>query len=253
MTRTVIVWLLASGVALAAGEAGAGPLDGSMPCRTAVRTLLDRWQVTDEAFQEVGVAGVDVWRLPTRRLGRWAVLARDADGRPTLARIDAAGEVRFRFSGACDATDTARPSATHLAPVGAMTDDVLSSLIERTGAGVIYIWSPHLPLSVDAYPHVAAAAETLGLALTALLDPAASVDYARDVGAAAGLPASSLRSFDSVELLFRNATLHAPTMVVYANGRIRGLAIPGYRDADGYRRAIETRLRPVEAAATVGP
>ncbi len=108
--------------------------------------------------------------------------------------------------------------------------------------GVIYVWSPHMPLSVDAFRHVASATEALGVALTVVVDPAGDPAYARAMARSAEMPVQAVRPFSSVELLFRNATVHAPSVLVYADRRILGLAIPGYRDATGYRTIIQQRL-----------
>ena len=124
----------------------------------------------------------------------------------------------------------------------ALTDAGLAALLTATGSGVILIWSPHMPLSVDAHAHVAAAANALGVPLTTLLDPGADVDYARVAAARAGLPTTALRTFDSTVLAAHHATLHAPSVLVYADAQPVGVAVPGYRDAAGYARVIAARL-----------
>jgi hypothetical protein len=100
-----------------------------------------------------------------------------------------------------------------------------------------------MPLSVDAYRSVSAVAQKMGVSFTALRDPMSDGAYAASIAQEAGMPASALRPFSSVEMSFRQATLHAPALLVYAHGRFSGQAVPGYREAEGYETAISERLR----------
>jgi hypothetical protein len=179
--------------------------------------------------------------LPTVRPGAWVVYTLGPDLRVQLSRIDAREVRRISFDEACAPRQQAHSILAPPSP-GAFDDEALVELMQRTRSGVIYAWSPHMPLSVDAFEHAAAAARDLGVVITAFLDPNADPAYARETASAAGWPADSLRQFRSVELTFRNTTLHAPSILIYAGGRIQGLAVPGYRDRAGYKGVIRSRL-----------
>ena len=218
-------------------------------CRTAVRELLAAWHTAGEAFvTPADTAGQTVWRLPTDRLGVWVTVTTTPSAPPVLSRIAADLQLRIRFDRGCEPRreTIAGPRPSSALPV--FDDSDLSALVASGDPGVILVWSPHMPLSVDAYPEMVRAAAALDLPLTVLLDPLADVDYARDVARTAAMPPMTLRSFHSVELAFRNATLHAPSVLVYAGGRMRGLAIPGYRDSAGYRSVVAPRLETADDA-----
>jgi hypothetical protein len=99
-----------------------------------------------------------------------------------------------------------------------------------------------MPLSVDGYRIVSSVAASMGIDFVALRHPHADLRYASAVAEEAGIPSSALRTFDSAELESRQLMLHAPSLLVFANGRFSGTAVPGFRDAERYRAVIEERL-----------
>lgn len=91
-----------------------------------------------------------------------------------------------------------------------------------------------MPLSVDGYAALVAAARARRLAVDPLLDPAADRGFAGREAAARGLPAAAMRVADSVELQFRELALHAPSALIYAHGHFVGSPLRGFRTADEY-------------------
>jgi hypothetical protein len=230
------------------------PVRSSSPadlgCRSAVERRLTAWGAGAERYRDAdGPFGAHQWRLPTHEIGTWVLLHEAVNEMPSLARIDARSTTRVTFDGECREASSSEP---HAAPEkDAFTDDDVRSLVAANAQGVIFVWSPHMPLSVDAYRTVAAVARRLQLSFTTLRDPMADAAYAEGVAREAELPASALRTFASVELSFRQATLHSPSLLVFARGRFAGLAVPGYREAAGFEAAISERLRALSAAGFI--
>jgi len=123
-----------------------------------------------------------------------------------------------------------------------MSDDDVRAMLDAAPHGVVYLWSPHMPLSVDGYRTVSEVARRMGMSFTAVLDPMSDAAYAAAVAAEAGLPKSALRTFSSIELSFRQLNLHAPAVLVFSGGHFDGLAVPGYREAASFEAAIAGRL-----------
>jgi hypothetical protein len=102
--------------------------------------------------------------------------------------------------------------------------------------GVVYFWSPRMPLSRLAIPNVEQAARSLGASLT-LVGFEDLERYAES---------GSLGTSDSPELaeamLAAGTLSHAPALVVHRGGRLVGPAILGYKEAVAYETMIETRL-----------
>ena len=57
-----------------------------------------------------------------------------------------------------------------------------------------------------------------------------------------GIPDVGLREVTSVELIMRDLQVHAPSILVFRSGRVSPV-LPGYRNADGYRRFVGSFLK----------
>ena len=209
-------------------------------CQSAVQAQLQRWGVLAPPRQQPSTAdGGLVRHWPTGALGTWVVELGHTD-RVSLVRTAPAQLTRVEWSVSCVASLTTRDRPRLPAP--RFDDDDLQRLVGANGRGVIYLWSPHMPLSVDGFRSVRAAAEARGLVVQAVLDPAADRTFAAASLTAAGLPVSALRVADAVELLFRDVTLHAPSIQVYGDGAMRGSAFPGYHSAEEYGAFLDRVL-----------
>lgn len=104
-------------------------------------------------------------------------------------------------------------------------------------AGVIYVWSPLMPLSVEGKHEVAGAVRELGI-------PLLEVDAGVLEGWLAEGDRPSASSGDSLarRLVAAGATVHFPAVLVHRDGQLLGPAIVGYNTADAYRSLIHGRL-----------
>jgi len=107
------------------------------------------------------------------------------------------------------------------------TDARLRELLARNTSGMIYVWSPRMPLSIQGIAEARAAANTLGIAFTAVVADADPAEL-RDVDS------SLTHSLASLELVYRNATIHYPTATFYRDGAVMGFAVPGYKRRETY-------------------
>jgi hypothetical protein len=208
-------------------------------CAEAARQQLASWGVepdgslTDAPLPE----GTRAVRMPTGVLGVWVRLIVAPGGDMWLERVSAAGRESLRFGSACEPLTTREAARAN--PGDGFTDEVLASRLARRDAGVILVWSPHMPLSVDQYAELASVTRDMGLALVTVLDPGADADYARRVARERGLPDAALRRLDGIELAFRGMTTHAPSVQVFAEGRLVGPVLYGYRARETARLAIQ--------------
>ena len=67
---------------------------------------------------------------------------------------------RIRWSATCATSDDERAAAAAAAP--AFTDRDLVALLATPASGVLYLWSPHMPLSVDGWAQLTRAAASRG-------------------------------------------------------------------------------------------
>jgi hypothetical protein len=222
----------------AVGRAQIAP--AAVRCADEVSAQRRTWAAVSPPIVQPPIAGGDQLRhWPTAALGVWLV-EHTTGSESTLTRVGPDGLVRVRWSPTCAPTRDERPRPAAMEP--AFTDRDLTALLGRRTGAVIYLWSPHMPLSVDGYGEVRRAAEARQLEVVVLLDPQAN----RPVAAAAirqgRLPRPALRVADSVELQFRELALHAPSLAVIDRGRIVGSLLRGYRSAEEYGAFLDRVL-----------
>jgi hypothetical protein len=201
-------------------------------CAPALAAQRARWHAVGPALvQPPAGPGETLTHWPTDTFGTWLV-QRVGPGETSLTRVTPERLSRIRWSAACVASNDERERRPAAGP--AFTDRDLDALLAAPGRGVIYVWSPHMPLSVDGWAELMRAAASRRLTVEPLLDPQADRGFAAASTAGGRLPASALRVVDSVELQFRELALHAPSVAVFAGGRLVGPLLRGYRTADEY-------------------
>jgi hypothetical protein len=232
----VVLAGLAAPVVLVAGRQAAV---ATGLCATQVEAQRARWDARGAPLvQPPATPGGLLRHWSTGAVGVW--LVEDISGtHASLVRVSAGQLTRMTWSAECQATSDARVRPA--APPPAFTDGDLSRLLARGQPAVLYLWSPHMPLSVDGYAQLVTAARPRGLAVEPLLDAAADRRFADTSRTPGGLPESALRVADAVELQFRELTLHAPAIAVVSGGRI-GPILRGYRTADEYGTFLDRVL-----------
>ena len=223
-----------------AASAVATDLPAEVPCAGAVRQQLERWDVAG-SMRRVAERPLEAARYawPTSRIGVWLDLRVDRDRTVTLARVAPDVVTRLTWNTECQVTARTQVTSGDPSEVAAsVTDADLDRFIATSPALAVYLWSPHMPLSVDGLQQASLASTRLGFAFLPVLDPRADRSYAARVAREAGLPPGATRRAASVELAFRDMLVHAPSLLLYVEGRAAGPAVPGYRDAAGYERVI---------------
>ena len=131
-----------------------------------------------------------------------------------------------------------------LSGLDAVASDVASCTSDC--AGLIYVWSPRMPLSRVGITDIAAASERLGTQL-ALVSTEELHRYA--YGRADFDPGAALLADG---LLRGGALAHAPALAVHERGEPSGHAILGYKTADTYEAMIRHRLAGNATAPEAG-
>lgn len=218
---------------------GAQQPAGARDCSAIFADLVEREGRRPGTSAEASLVAADASRpprVPVGDIGDWVVRTAShviyiEDGYPTT-RCGNAGTPSIAGTEALTAT---APTSE----VPPFTDADLREAVDRHPAGVaVYLWSPHMPLSVDGYAELAAATEARGLGVVPLLFAESDLDFAGREATRAGMPDSALRTVASAELILRDAQLHAPSVLVF-KGRSASPVMPGYRNAEGYGRWLD--------------
>jgi len=168
---------------------------------------------------------IERWTLPDGAVELRRTSAETTD----IARVDDEG---CRVS-----RRTLRRSFDSSATAGALTDAALRRQVESAPRGIVYVWSPGMPLSVQGLEAARRAARTLGVAFTATMVEAGP-GYPRP----AATSPTDARAMESVELMYRNATVHYPAVQLYRDGQMLDGVIPGYKSETTYAALLRTRF-----------
>lgn len=205
-------------------------------CADARARQLHAWQVVG---QPRPVPGTQVRHWPTRQLGTWVADDGTAE-RPVLLLVTPTTLTRVEWTAGCDLQSHEWPRPAVASP--RFTDADLAALVNAGRPGVVFVWSPHMPLSIDAYRPLRSAATARGMTVHAVLDPGADRAFARGSLDRGGLPNDALRVADANELRYRDVHLHTPVVLVFAGGRIIGDAWPGYHGEAEYGEFLDRAL-----------
>ena len=193
------------------------------------------------------LARASIARHGTDELDRDGMIAAVAGDLMTVPDLDTVDGLR-RWLADCD--DAARPQADDRARSSSHAN-AAGKLAEReTGdcVGVVYVWSPAMPLSGTGIREIRLAARALRLHVGVLN---ASQLHERRVRSLAESDERSARrladrradSFVAV-MIGAGATVHYPAVLVFRAGRLAGPAILGYKTAAAYSALIHRRLHP---------
>src|SRR3982751_4171633 len=139
-------------------------------CRSALRSVERGWGGTG-AWRRLAPYPVAREASPTDSIGVWLERWHLANGKTELRRVSASitlvaslepGDCNVRVTRHVRSFDSA--TMTH-----AFTDDRLRELLNTTRDGMIYVWSPGMPLSITGLREAKAAADSLGIAFSAVV------------------------------------------------------------------------------------
>ncbi len=163
---------------------------------------------------------------------------RSAEKYKLVRENDSFSETWF-FEEGCLVDQRKSPSSPSPRPDG-FDDQDLQDLLAKSTQGLIYLWSPSLPLSVEGKAEIQKVATGLNLPVTFLVDPTATANTDGDP------------KVTSQELLLLGATRHYPALLVYQGGKLTSLAHVGRRSNGEWKWIINQELKRRIAYQTVG-
>jgi hypothetical protein len=222
-------------------------LYSSDTCRAAEEQVEVAWNQR-AAWRQVTPYPAPRQVAPTDSVGVWLERWELANGDVALRRVSAAETIvtEVQHTGCAISTVSHKRRFASPSPEE-FGDEDLSRLLRSTASGMIYIWSPRMPLAVRGIAEARAAARELGIAFTALATDAANEDTS-----SRHAPPSGTRLLESVDLVYRGATLHYPSAIFYRNGAIDPRTIPGYKDRSTYASLFRDGERTERAPGIPG-
>lgn len=245
MKFTVILFLSLMGLG---AQAGIFPTVDKWKCeRGMVQTLsalelktVGTWRRNSHQSQ------LPVYSIPTPRIAEWVIIEKTFDGNENLYVTSASKKTKYSFktTSACAPVVSISPiekTKRGLASLEWFDDKNLENLLKEKPNSILFIWSPHMSLSLKSVKELTTAATELGLPITYVMDPLADQALAKSLALKNNLGPGALRRIDSFDLSMRNAQIHFPTLVVFRDGKICEGIQRGYRESFKFR-AIITEL-----------
>ncbi|MGZ3725461.1 MAG: hypothetical protein ACXWQQ_06660 [Pseudobdellovibrio sp.] len=148
-----------------------------------------------------------------------------------------------------DTKCTAKTVATKMirsAPVkltGKFNDQELFKLLGKNKNGLIYVWSPYMPLSVDAIENIQAAADMNHLPLTILLDGKAGLKDAKAwADKKSFIKPEYMTQVSSNEMFDRSMQVHYPILFYYNDQFLSNRTYIGHKEKNIYDLWIKTEI-----------
>ena len=147
-------------------------------------------------------------------------------------------EVKERFQSVLAPEEETSTSDTK-----AFTSENLKQLLTKSVTGAIYVWSPHMILSVIGIPVVEEVCRSLNVPLTILMDPGATPLLTADVREVFQLKESSILLNQASALSLIGSELHYPNLILYRNGSLLPGVLFGVKSHSAYKSFVLKNLK----------
>ena len=236
ITNALIAVLISAGV-FSTADADASdeaPPGSAKRCAATALAIQAEWGATGE-WRTLAPVPAPREASPTRQTGVWIERWLLPDGTTELRQVSAAETKVATINDATCAsrTSTHRRTFNRDSMRNAFTDASLDSLMRANARGLVYVWSPRMPLSVKGLTEARAAARTMGIPFTAVVAETNDTEL-REL--TTRLPnvvtTADQQRMESLELVYRNATIHYPATLFYRDGRIVDGVFAGYKNRE---------------------
>lgn len=188
-------------------------------------------------------SSLPVYSIATSKVAEWVILEKTFEGKEGLSLTSEEKVTRYEFSpdagcGSSIKISQLKKSTRGMASLEWFDDQALKELLKKSPDGILFIWSPHMRLSLISVSEIKKAASEIGLPVAFLLDPMADQKTAKLEAETYKIGDGALRRVDSVELSMRNSLVHFPTLIVTRNGKICEKVQRGYRKSVKFQAII---------------
>lgn len=214
-----------------------------LQCEELARQQLIEWKVANRIFKKPGIIDNSfIYRMPTQTVGQWILIENKKHGL-RMSKVDSTKNESKSWDKDCAVTSQMENYPPKQYVNNEFTDRSLKTLLVQHPVGIVYLWSPHMLLSVEGINELNEITKELGISYDVLLDSNANTSFAKATAIKIGLKKDIFRKNSALELFFRNFSVHSPSLLLYKNGEIIGPIIPGYRSPTHYKQLIRTRLK----------
>ena len=223
-------------------------------CAQGARELLKAWRARGPWTPTIPHAPGDVvFRAPSEELGKWveATVSRNSINLVLFTRSGTLGAtLSAQATGGCQtqARVHQKPAKGHLdgaskvARYSILRDDGLAALMSEGRPGVLYLWSPHKPISVEGLRSMKEATGRTGVRLYAVVEPTSDPKAVERAARRLKLRNDQVLYLDSFELQQRGFRLHFPSLLIFDGGAFASQVRRGYEFPAVYEDYLKTHL-----------
>ncbi len=199
-------------------------------CAKELQNLLyNQWGSTRQWQKLLSMSTDEIsFRSPTNTPGKWVqVYANEFNIRTTL--IGKNNTLVIDWANNCQKSianvKTAKKVKRH---INSLSDSDIQRLVATKKDGIIYIWAPEMPYSIEGIKEIEESAKKMKVNLTVLLSPVSDEQFARKVIKQKKLDTKFLKRHESRELHLRGVDLHYPSIITYKKAKLNRYARHGY-------------------------
>lgn len=126
------------------------------------------------------------------------------------------------------------------------SDADLKKTITSNSWGLIYVWTPYMPLSVEGIAKAKEVAKKKGAPIQILMDPDADPKEAQKWVSKKKVSPSETRKVASAELVSRGMSLHYPAMFIYKKQFLSNRYFVGFKEVPTYSNWIDLELAQMD-------
>lgn len=199
-------------------------------CTQPVTQLLSNWKSSDQWIgSPPRMDGGRPFRTPTQKIGVWIQLTFFPNQTVEASRITAntSTRVHWRQADCTPHLETQKRRPSSVTSISEFSDQTLAAVLKNHPKGLIYAWSPHMPLSWRGYSEAKAMAAKLHLEFVPVFDPSASPSAAKETAKQQHFDSQSLRRITAIELLARGVNQHYPCVIAFSEHQIQQPSLSG--------------------------
>jgi hypothetical protein len=209
-------------------------------CKKEIKKLEETWGATGEWKGHIVENGNLALKRPTHKFANWIVLEKTGPVE-TMTLMNPKNAQKITFDSKCNSTLTAYDHHQYSIPKSMDDAKLLGELVSHK-EGIIVLYSPGMNHSWTAIKRFQKIAKEKNLSVTYVLDPFANVETAKKEAKAHNVVLNNFEKLSSLELAYRDATMHYPNFFVYKDGAIVGNMMPGVMTEEKYNQAIKKYL-----------
>lgn len=210
---------------------------GGHTCGEQVKKLITKWGAIGSWQMSpsfVNPGKEFTFKSPSLNIGEWVQIQFKTDRTIILEKLTATTIISKSYAdkgNSCDSKIVLKSFEYNDKYMkNAFTDFQLKESLKRNKKGVIYIWSPNMPLSVTGLDYLLKHAKKMGIHVTAIVDPFTHKKAVSSLIETGKVSKKNAKRLESYELIQRGAMTHYPAFFTYKDGFLSRGPKFGYED-----------------------